>query len=562
MSKAGIAVLILLLAALLPAYEPHSKASYLSLNPELGIVYRPPSIAWDGQQWDAIFRDPAPPMGWAILPIGSEGCNGITKSWLDNARRKNFKLAILFTPFITTDDMRRTIDCAIPLGFRRSIVDEYISYQTKNKGRPLCTVVSELRDLSASIKKRYPSFEFLVNDNWHTWMIDLSRGQSPNCGAYPLFKADMTGVSVLSKYRNPIDEGGCGHPTSQEMLEQLIDLKPTVKDYSRTGRTFVWQLNQNWYPGGENVLQLFRVMKATYGWDRFFLFGPTTESPTSENWGYSFRGGRESCSASNFEWYLPARQYLIRIGEGRQTTMTMSGPSSASRDSVVSLNGRITTGSGLQTGGIELQYIPPPGSPQSFHRQITAPSGAIIAFVGIRINRELPNPIKGAAHFQVQRAQLFEAGSNDNKVNDGEFNNGTGGWLVISSTPVRAVTNGSEKSIEVDANASQSTQITSSPIKVKAGRDYIINFDARIFTEARNSAYFFVSWNKPGEIRRDRMFMNFPLQQTLMATSSDANGRFQFSIQPTEVGLYQLFAFFRGSRSFQPSQATINLNVN
>ena len=97
---------------------------------------------------------------------------------------------------------------------------------------------------------------------------------------------------------------------------------------------------------------------------------------------------------------------------------------------------------------------------------------------------------------------------------------------------------------------------------VYQGRDYIVNFDAKIFTEARNSAYFFVSWNKPGEIRRDRIFMNSPLQQTLIATSSSSDGRFQFSIQPTEVGLYQLFAFFKGNRSFQPAQATINLNVN
>jgi hypothetical protein len=561
-SKAGFTVLILFLAALLPAYVPHRSTSYNSLNSELGIVYRPPSVSWDGQQWDAIFKDPAPPMGWAILPVGSERCNGITKNWLDNARRKGFKLAILFTPFITTDDMRRTIDCAIPLGFRRAIVDEYISYQSKDKGRPLCTVVSELRDLSITIKRRYPSFEFLVNDNWHTWMVDLARGQSPNCGAYPLFRADMAGVSVLSKYRNPVNEGGCGHPTSQEMLEQLIDLKPTVRDYSRTGRTFVWQLNQNWYPGGENVLKLFRVMKAAYGWDRFFLFGPTTESPTSENWGYNFRGGPQNCSSTDFEWYLPARQYLGRIGEGRQPSITLSGPSSVARDSVVSLDGRITVGSGLPNAEVELQYIPPPGSPQSFRRQITAPSGAILAFVGIRINRELPNPIKGAAHFSVQRAQLFEAGSNDNLVNDGEFNNGTSGWLIVSSTPVRAVTSGSEKSIEVDASANQSTQITSSPIRVKSGRNYIVNFDAKIFTEARNNAYFFVSWNKPAEIRRDRMFMNFPLQQTLMATSSNADGRFRFSIQPTEAGVYQVFAFFGGNRTFQPAQAAINLKVN
>jgi hypothetical protein len=89
-----------------------------------------------------------------------------------------------------------------------------------------------------------------------------------------------------------------------------------------------------------------------------------------------------------------------------------------------------------------------------------------------------------------------------------------------------------------------------------------VNFDARIFRESRNGAYFFVGWNNPGEIRRDRMFMNFPLRQTLMATSSGSDGRFRFTIQPTELGVYQLFAFFKGTRSYQPAQASITLNVN
>ena len=91
---------------------------------------------------------------------------------------------------------------------------------------------------------------------------------------------------------------------------------------------------------------------------------------------------------------------------------------------------------------------------------------------------------------------------------------------------------------------------------------HIVNFDARIFQESRNGAYFYVSWNKPGEIRRDRMSMIFPSRQTLMATSSRSDGRFNFTIQPTEFGVYQLFAFYKGTRAYQPAQASISLNVN
>ena len=97
------------------------------------------------------------------------------------------------------------------------------------------------------------------------------------------------------------------------MEEQLIDLKPTVKDYSKTGRIFVWQLNQNWYPGGKKVLQLYRWMKPVHGWDRFMLFGPTTEHPTEEGRTDNAAGGSENCNSAGFEWFLPAREYLHKI---------------------------------------------------------------------------------------------------------------------------------------------------------------------------------------------------------------------------------------------------------
>src|SRR5262245_49783916 len=84
---------------------------YRAFDPELGIVYRPPSVAWDAQQWNAIFADPSPPMGWAVLPIGTERCGAVNKTWLANAKRKGLKLAILFTPFLTPADITGTIDC-------------------------------------------------------------------------------------------------------------------------------------------------------------------------------------------------------------------------------------------------------------------------------------------------------------------------------------------------------------------------------------------------------------------------------------------------------------------
>jgi hypothetical protein len=324
----------------------------------------------------------------------------------------------------------------------------------------------------------------------------------------------------------------------------------------------VWQLNQNWYPGGENVLQLFRQMKNIYGWERFFLFGPTTTHPTSDNWGYKTRGIRENCGSLNYEWYLPAREYLIRISEGRKPLITLQGPREAARNNTIRLNGRITAGSGIRTGGIELQFIQPPGAPQSFRSQFTAPRGAFVAFVGLRVNTQLPNPIHGPAQFSVQRAQMFESGSNQNLVANGDFNDGLQSWVLASSASVNVTTSGSEKSLDVNASRSQNVTLTSLPIPVIPGRSYIVNFDARLFQESRNNAYFFVGWNNPGELRRDRLFLKWPVRQTLASTTSRSDGRFNFTWQPTETGVYQLFAFFKGTRAYQPVIGSLSVNVN
>ena len=87
-------------------------------------------------------------------------------------------------------------------------MDEYISYQTKNNGRPICTVISEVQSIYNTVKRKHPSSAGGINDTWHTWMVELSQGQNTGCGGYPHFLSDLTDVSVLSKYGNPA-QGTC-----------------------------------------------------------------------------------------------------------------------------------------------------------------------------------------------------------------------------------------------------------------------------------------------------------------------------------------------------------------
>jgi hypothetical protein len=365
---------------------------------------------------------------------------------------------------------------------------------------------------------------------------------------------------VLSKYGNPA-QNSCGHPTAAEIQDQLLDLKPTMRDYSRTGRIFAWQLNQNWYPGGDEVLQTFRQLKPVFGFEPFLLYGPTSTNDGQDNWGYRSRGTKENCSRNNFEWFLPARDYLIRICEGLKTFITLQGPTSISRGSSVPLNGRLKTMQGIP-GTVELQVVPANGAKQVKSMEVVSPPGARLAFVGVRVNNEIPRDIKGSADLLLNLAQLFEESGGSNLVANPDFNDGLSRWLSLSSGSVSVVSDGSDKAIHIQASSQQSISITSSPIVVFPGRSYLVNFHTKLFSESRNNAYFFIAWNSLNEIRRDRLFLKFPDRQSIAATNSRNDGNFSFTYQPVEPGTYNVYAFFRGTRIYQPSIASLSINVN
>lgn len=553
--------LLLLTVFLLAAASPLQQVAYRARNPELGIVYNP--VRWDRQQWEEIFRDPAPPAAWAIMPVGRESCSALTSWWLAGVRRQKLRPALLMDPFLTKNEIEKTIDCAVPLGVRRIILDEYISYHSKNLKRNLCTVITEARQIYENAKRKYPTLELGLNDNWHTWMIDLSQGQAgKSCGAYPYFQYDKTGISVLSKYGNPAT-GQCGHPTIEEMREQLLDADRTVRDYSKSRKIFLWQLNQHWYPGEGEVLQLFREARKIYGWNRFFLFGPTTDEHSYGNWGYRQQAMREGCFAGDYNWYLPARDYLIRLAEGKQPVISLSLPSVANRGSTISLNGRVVTGGdGIPVQGMQLQITPPLDSVQRFQRDLIAPQKARLALVGVRVNLQLPHKIIGPAKFHLDRVQFSRKDSSTNYVLNPDFNNGLKDWLILSTGSVTAESTGTENYLSATSSANQSISITSVPIFVTPGRSYTVRFDARILQEARNNAYFFVSWYTTSEVRRDRIFMKFPEPRTIATTNSDSAGHFLFQWQPSDAGIYSVAAFYPGSPAYQPAIRTGRIQVN
>ena len=544
--------LLILAAFLIAAGRPARQSSYANLNAELGIVYRP--INWDREQWDEVFNDPNPPVGWAIMPVGRESCTAMTPWWFDGVRRQGLRPGVLLAPFLNKQEIEKTIDCSASLGIRRIILDEYISYHSKNLSRNLCTVVTEAREIYQNAKAKYPGIQFDIDDQWQTWMVDLSRGQSAkSCGAYPYFKYDQAGVSVLSKYGNPAT-GQCGHPTEREMREQLIDLKPTVRDHSKSGKIFLWQLNQHWYPGTNDVLQLMREAKAMYGWNRFLLFGPTTNDDQFGNWGYRSSATRAGCFPTGYHWYLPARDYMIRMTEGSKSRMTTTLPSVANRGATVTVQGKILSGStGIPVNDIQLQVTEPPGSLQRFETDVIAPAKARLALIGVRVNLQLPHKVTGPAKFQLERVHFSRSNSSTNLVFNPEFNNGLNDWLIVGTAPVTTGSNGSEKYLQAAASANQSISITSVPAFVSPGKSYRLRFDARILQEARQNGYFFVSWYTTGEIHRDRMFMTFPQPRTIAKTSSAGNGQFIFQWQPFQSGIHNVATFFPGSPAVQPT---------
>ena len=177
------------------------------------------------------------------------------------------------------------------------------------------------------------------------------------------------------------------------------------------------------------------------------------------------------------------------------------------------------------------------------------------------MNAQLPNPTPGPAHFTVQRVQMYATGGTNNLVSNSEFDSGFSSWIVTGSGAAEVITQGTEKSLSVQASRQQGISVTSLPIVVIPGRSYTVKFDAQVFQESRNGAYFYVSWNNPGEIRRDRMFVTFPRRETLASTNTRSDGTFQFNWRPTQQGIYTLFTYFRGNSSYRPAMAQTSVNV-
>ena len=556
---------LLLLTVLFLAAEGWVKqATYKQRNPELGIVYNPTDVAgWGRDQWDEVFNDPSPPAAWAILPLGRESCSAVTSSWLTNVRNKGLRPALLMAPFLTKSEIEKTIDCGVGLGIRRIVLDEYISYHSKNLKRNLCTVITEARQIYDEAKRKYPGLQLDIDDNWQTWMVDLGRGQAArSCGTYPYFQFDQTGISVLSKYGNPAT-GQCGHPTIQEMREQVVDAEQTVRDYAKSRKIFLWQLNQHWYPGEGEVLQLFREAKKVYRWNRFFLFGPRTDESSFGDWGYKGQANREGCFSGDYNWHLPARTYLIKMTEGKQSRITLDLPSTSTVGTNVPVEGSMLAGSrGIAVQGLQLQVTQPGGSLQRFERHIVSPSNARIAVVGLRVNMQLPHKIEAPARFQLERVYLSRTADSNNLILNPEFNNGLNDWFTISTAPVTTESVGGESYLQASASSSQTISITSIPVIVTPNRSYTVRFDARILEEARNNAYFFVAWYTFKELRRDRIFMKFPEPRILAQTNSNHKGNFQFQWQPSEPGAYTVAAFFPGSPSYQPAILRKRIQIN
>jgi hypothetical protein len=560
----GIFPLLVLGLLLVAAEGAVKQTAYKQRNPELGIVYNPPdATGWGRTQWGEVFNDPAPPASWAILPLGRESCSAITSSWLTSVRNKRMRPALIMDPFLSRNEIERTIDCAIPLGIQRIILDEYISYHTKNLRENLCNAISDVRQIYENAKRKYPGLQLDINDNWHTWMVDLSRGQAASsCGSYPYFQYDQTGISVLSKYGNPAT-GQCGHPTVEEMREQLVDAEETVRDFARTRKIFLWQLNQHWYPGGAEVLQFFREAKKLHRWNRFFLFGPRTDASAFGEWDYKGDANREGCFAGDFNWHLPARTYLIKMTEGRPSTIQLSLPLTSNLGTLVPIDGTMRAGSkAISVQGVQLRITPPVHSVQRLKRDLVAPPNARLALIGLRVNLQLPHKITGPAAFQLERVHFGRTNSSSNLVLNPEFNNGLNDWVNISTASISTENNNGENYLQASASQNQSISITSLPVFVTPGRSYTVQFDARILQEARNSGYFFVSWYTLKEVRRDRIFMGFPQPRTVAQVNSNTQGRFFFQWSPPEPGAYTVSAFFPGSPAYQPGFRSQRIQIN
>jgi hypothetical protein len=254
-------------------------------------------------------------------------------------------------------------------------------------------------------------------------------------------------------------------------------------------------------------------------------------------------------------------------------TLSDSGISDPNRKA----SGRLVDASGAPLGNatVTIQYASINGAYTQYQLSGVAPTGAVQATVGFRVNGDYPATWPGfwyagpaTSNIALYQVNYVQPADGIDRVPNGNFSLGSQSWTLQGQSQMAASDRGAGQMVQVVATGSQSAMLDSQPFSITGGAAFQVSFFARISPTSASSGYLLLAFKDasgnfvpiPGPNSSDLKSETIPFtfgRVTLGAATTDSAGNYQVSL--TSVGTSQVIleAAYGGDAQHWPSHARL-----
>lgn len=247
-------------------------------------------------------------------------------------------------------------------------------------------------------------------------------------------------------------------------------------------------------------------------------------------------------------------------------------------DSGPSVSNRVASGSLIDANGVPVanatvtvQYIPIDGSYTQYRLSGVAPTGAVQAIVGFRVNEDYPATWPGFwfagpgnCNISFYQASYIQPADGIQRVPNGDFSLGAQSWTLQGQSQLVASDRGAGQMVQVVAASNQSAMLDSVPFSVTGGASFQASFYARIPPASSGSGYLLVAFKDgsgnflpiPGPNPNDLKSETIQFAAGELAVGSattDSAGKYQLSLASLGTSQFILKAIYNGDSQYWPA---------
>jgi hypothetical protein len=250
-------------------------------------------------------------------------------------------------------------------------------------------------------------------------------------------------------------------------------------------------------------------------------------------------------------------------------TANDSGASDPNRNA----NGTLLDANGAPIAGasVAVSYVPTGGTSTEYQLSGLAPTNAVQATLGFRINTD-PNASwpgfwyagPGATNISLYQASYVQPVDGIQRVPNNNFSAGSQFWTLQGQSQIAPSDLGSGEMVQVIATSSQSATLDSARFPVTAGAAFQVSFAARIPPSSSASGYFILAFTDstgnfiplPGPNSEDLKSETAPFTPGnlgLGTATTDSTGRYQLSLTPAGTAPVILQMSYAGDAQHWPA---------